>query len=148
MHREPPPVKHCTRERPSDLPPPYPRKDLVLKLPAVGTEGQKRKKTDLRTKPVHVYPMIPSCQSCPGCTSYAPLPAIIHHTVTHGARGESTAHVSLLYTGFLEQAQRPLHNQRVLLCPKYLICINFIVADLSYLHWIDLLWITRIVPQI
>lgn len=31
---------------------------------------------------------------------------------------------------------------------KYLICINFIAAALSYLHWIDLLWITRIVPQI
>lgn len=48
----------------------------------------------------------------------------------------------------LEQARGPLHNQLVLLCPKYLIWINFNAAASSYLPWIDLAWITRIVAQI
>lgn len=70
---------------------------------------------------------------------------IIHHAVRYTARGR-IVHVSLLYSAFLEHAQLPLHNQLVLSCPEYPICMNFIAADLSYLDSIDLGWITRVEP--
>lgn len=133
MRREPPPVKHHTRERTSNLPRQH-SQDLAFKLPASGDRKTKRQCMYIPWF-LHVRPAL---------AVFPPVPplAIIHHAITH------TACVSLLYSSFLEQAQRLLHNQLILLCPKYLICINFITADLSYLRWIDLLWITRIVPHI
>lgn len=41
-----------------------------------------------------VYPMIPSCQTGPGCISPAPPLAIIHHAVTHRVRGKHSSCIS------------------------------------------------------
>lgn len=106
MCREPPPVKHHTRERPTNLPR---QRDLVFELPA---SGDRRTKSQCMCIPwfLHVRPAL---------AVFPPL-AIIHHAITHAAC------VSLLYSSSLELAPRLLHNQLILLCPKYLICINFI----------------------
>ena len=107
-------------------------RDLVFELRAAGMEGQKWKETSAQSRCMYI-PRFGSCQTCPGCVSSAPPSAIIHHAVTHThtrSEGRSAAHVSLLCGELLGERRRlgPLHNQLVPLCPKYLICINFIAA--------------------
>lgn len=75
MRREPPPVKHHTRGRPSNLPPQL-SKDLMFELP--GTEGQKAGACISHDSLMSDLPWLHFPRS--------PL-AIIHHAVTRGARG-------------------------------------------------------------
>lgn len=53
---------------------------------------------------------------------------------THGARGEARYLCRVARFSGKKRRPGPLHNQLVPLCPKYLICINFIAAALSYLY--------------
>lgn len=53
MHYEPPPVKHHTRGRPLNLPSQL-SKDPVFELPAVGTEGQKRKDANVQSQCMYI----------------------------------------------------------------------------------------------
>ena len=73
----------------------------------------------------HVRPALAACPLLPPRRSFI-MPS---HTHTR-SEGRSAAHVSLLCGELLGERRRlgPLHNQLVPLCPKYLICINFIAA--------------------
>lgn len=120
---------------PSNLPLFFSPRNLVFELHAAGTEGQIWKETRAQSRCMyiprlaHVRPALAACPLLPPRRSFI-MPS---HTQSEGG---STAHVSLPCGELLGEKRRPgpLHNQLVSLCPKYLICINFIAAALSYLR--------------
>lgn len=82
----------------------------------------------------HVHPMIPSRQSNPDCISF-----IMPSDTWRRDEFVCVYWCSIL----LEQVQGP--NKQLLLCPEYLVCMNFNADDLSSLHSVGVLWIITIV---
>lgn len=60
-------------------------------------DGRTQMERDLRAKPLHVDPTIPSRQTCSGCISSVRPPAIIHHAATDRARGGGAGEHRLVY---------------------------------------------------
>lgn len=141
MCRDPPPVKCRTTRRPWRSTAAALRKYLAFELPAAGGGGQKRKQTCEQRQCMYI-PWCPHVRTAPAAFPPIPLPSSNHSSCRHTERTrEGRGWLMYLCCTPASWNRHKGHCiiSRFFYTPKYLICINFIAADSSYLPWIDLL---------